>query len=241
MTEPPKKSRALVALMMAAAGLAALVRLRVGNIDAGVLVQCVFSFLAVFAATLPAPSPPFRIVRLLALIAFAGSLLAAPYLRVAYFAPLALGTTTLFAVWLAGERLGKRTLFALVLLVPVTAWATVEARHAIEHRRVQRMQAGDVDHVRLTSPDGATVRELRGDGVVALVQRFAAMTELDAEPSSMRDAWRGEIVMLDGHHDVLAIGHHERGRGATWIALGGNDYVVYEPYESFVADALAPR
>src|SRR5436309_6460397 len=114
--------------MMAAAVLAALVRLRVGNIDAGVLVQCVFSFFAVFAATLPTPAPPFRIVRMLALLSFAASLLVAPYLRLAYFAPVALGTTTLFAVWLAGERLGRRTLFALLLFVPLTAWGTVEAR-----------------------------------------------------------------------------------------------------------------
>lgn len=233
-----KGKRALVALMMTAAVLAALVRLRVGNIDAGVLMQCVFSFFAVFAATLPVPEPPFRPVRALALLAFAASLLAAPYLRLAYFAPIALGTMTLFAVWLAGERLGKRTLFALVLLVPVTVWATLEARQAIEHRRVQRMQAADVDHVRLTSPDGAAVRELRGAAVVRLVQRFAAMSDLDAEPSAMRDAWRGEIVMQDGRRDTLALGHHERGRAATWIVLGSNDYVVYEAYDAVVADVL---
>ncbi|HEY8078881.1 MAG TPA: hypothetical protein VIF62_32340 [Labilithrix sp.] len=232
------RKRALVALMMAAAVLAALVRLRVGNIDAGVLVQCVFSFFAVFAATLPVPEAPFRAVRVLALIAFAASLLCAPYLRVAYFAPIALGTMTLFAVWLAGERLGKRTLFALVLLVPVTAWATLEARQAIEHRRVLRMQPADVDHVTLASPDGSGVRELRGAAVVPLVQRFAALSDFDAEPTAMRDAWRGEIVMHDGRRDAFAIGHHERGRAATWILLGQNDYVVYEAYDAVVADVL---
>jgi hypothetical protein len=263
-----KTKRALVAAMMTAAVLAALVRLRLGNIDLGVVVQCVFSFFAVAAASVTPPRRTWsaergadgvssrgrrgaeptdredriaRMLRVATLLAFAGALLVSPYLRVAYFAPLVAASLVLFGAWLAAERYGRKMLFALVLLAPVVVWGAHELRIALEHRRVRRLVSTQIERIVLVSPDGATTRELRDAAIDPIVARFAEMDALDAERTQLTDAWRGEIVLRSGQRDSLIIGRHERGRMATWIGIGDLDYVVYEPYEVVIADATRPH
>jgi len=234
--------RALVGLMMAAAVIAALLRLRVGNIDSGVLLQCVFSFFGVFAASLDVPDDrAIRLVRIATLLSFVGSLLLAPFVRLAHFAPLVGGSLVLFFVWLAAERYGRKALLALLFLAPVAAWTALDVRNVIEHKRILRLVPTDVDRIVLTSPDGATKRELGGIALEPIVDRLTMMDAFDADRNSLVDAWHGEIVMRDGRRDTLVVGRHERGRMATWIVLGRLDYVLYEPYDAVIADVVKPH
>lgn len=231
--------RVLVGLMMAAAVIAAFLRLRVGNIDSGVLLQCVFSFFAVFAASLDVPGDRIvRLLRIATLMSFGAALLVSPYLRLSHFAPIVGGSLVLFFVWLAAERYGRKALLSLLLLAPVAVWSALDLRNVIEHKRILRLAPTDVDRIVLVSPDGATTRTLDGVALEPIVDRLTMMDAFDADRGSLRDAWRGEMVLRDGRRDVLVIGRHERGRMATWIVLGRLDYVLYEPYDTVIADIV---
>jgi hypothetical protein len=239
--KPLSANRRLVFAMTIAAVTSAAVRLLRGNIDAGVLVQLVLSFVAVIAAGVPfADDGPrvTRAIRSLSLCAFAIALLAAPYARIQLFAPFLAATLLVFGAWVGYERFGRRMLGSLALLVPIGVWAAFAVRTSLEHRRVGHLGPEDVASVNLVAPDG-TKKELRGAGEVARVTtRFARMQAWHPKDDAMKEIWKGEMTLANGTREPIAIGHSDHGRATTWIVIGGRDYYVDDPYDDVTTELL---
>ncbi len=223
-------------LMTVCAVLAAIVRLRRGNIDGGVLWQCVLSFVAVAAASLPAPDESPKLVRGLrtaTLCAFAGSLCAAPYARLPVFAPMFAASLILFVTWLAVERSGARMAWLLVSFLGLAAWGGLTGKKVMEHRRLQRLGEFDIASVHLVAQDGRVMDITKKDDLLSVIILLGAMKDFEPEDETIHDAWNGEMVLTNGRHDPISIGHGND-REPTWIVVSGSTYFVEESFDTVI-------
>ena len=225
-------------LMTVCAVLAAVVRLRRGNIDSGVIWQCVLSFVAVAAASLPAPekgaSPNLvRWLRTATLVAFVLALTAAPYASIAVFAPMIASSLILFVTWLAVERSGKRMAWLLVAFVGLAGWAGFAGRKVLEHRRLTHLGEADIVSVHLDAPDGRKIDMTKKDDLLSVIILLNAMKEITPDDESLHDAWKGEMVLASGRHDPISVGHGND-RDVTWIVVGPSTYFVDEPFDTVI-------